>query len=98
MRLLITALLALLLLPAAASADEQYQWGETPAPVLNPAMRNVPAPIEQGGPCTEALRKAMPASLEHGDHLDITKHDFQCRMKKTFFDPLTDVLKDRPDI
>jgi hypothetical protein len=98
MRLLISVLLVLLLLPATALADEQYQWGETPAPVLNPAMRNVPTPAEQGGPCTESLRVAMPASPEHGDHLDITRHNFSCRMNKVFFDPLTEVLKDRPDM
>ena len=98
MRLLICVLLALLMLPATALADEQYQWGEAGAPVLNPAMRNVPAPATPEGPCTTLTRAAMPASPEHGDHLDIHKHDFSCRMPKVFFDPLTEVLKDRPDI
>ena len=98
MRLLIVALLALLLLPATALADQQYQWGETEAPVLNPAMRNVPEPALGEGPCTTLTRAAMPASPEHGDHLDIHKHDFSCRMPKVFFDPLTEVLKDRPDM
>jgi hypothetical protein len=97
MRLSITVLLVLSLLPATAFADEQYQWGETPAPVLNPAMRNVPEPAEAEGPCTATTRAAMPAAPGH-DHLDITKHDFACRMSKVFFDPLTEVLKDRPDI
>jgi hypothetical protein len=96
MRSLIIALLCLLLLPAVALADEQYKWGDAPAPVLTPAMRNVPTPAENDGPCTATAKIAMPAEPGH-DWLDITKHDFTCRMGKVWFDPLTEVLKDRPD-
>ena len=97
MRLLIVALSALLLLPAAASADEQYKWGDKPAPVLNGAMKSVPAPATPPGPCTETAKAAMPAHEGH-DHLDPAQHKFGCRMSKVWFDPLTDVLAARPEI
>ncbi|HVL96361.1 MAG TPA: hypothetical protein VM266_10920 [Solirubrobacteraceae bacterium] len=98
MRLIVPALLLALALAAPAAADEQYRWGETPAPIVNPAMSSFPAPAVENGPCTEAAARAMPASPEHGDHLDVTRHNFACRMSKVFFDPLTDVLSVRPDI
>ena len=98
MRLLIVALFALLLLPSAASAqDEPYKWGEAPAPVLNGAMKSVPAPATPAGPCTDVAKLAMPAAAGH-DHLDPAQHKFSCRMSKVFFDPLTDVLSARQDI
>jgi hypothetical protein len=96
MRIVLAGLAALLVLAAPASADEQYQWGETPAPVLNPAMRNVPEPATADGPCTGVAKRAMPAEPGH-DWLDVTKHDFTCRMSRIFFDPLTEILEDRPD-
>ena len=98
MRLLIVAVFALLLLPAAASAqDEQYKWGETPAPVLNGAMKAVPDPATPAGPCTDAAKLAMPAAAGH-DHLDPAQHKFSCRASKVFFDPLTDELAARPEM
>jgi hypothetical protein len=94
------AVLFALALPASAIADHdtQYQWGEKEYPVLNPAMKNVKMPTFVGGPCTGVARLAMPASPEHGDHLDTTRHPFECGMTKVFFDDLYDELAARPEV
>jgi hypothetical protein len=49
------------------------------------------------GPCTEAASKAMPLGDGHR-HDDIASHDFACRMVQTAFIPLTEELKDRPNV
>ena len=97
-RLLPALIVCLLLVPAAPAAadhDTQYQFGEKRMPATTPAMKRVKAPAFQDGPCTAETARAMPAAEGH-DHLDVTAHKFSCGVTKTFFDPLTTVLDDRP--
>ncbi|CAA9472478.1 MAG: hypothetical protein AVDCRST_MAG67-297 [uncultured Solirubrobacteraceae bacterium] len=49
------------------------------------------------GPCTEAATKAMPVGDGHR-HDDIASHEFACRMRQAAFVPLTEQLKDRPNV
>lgn len=56
--------------------------------------RQAPAPA---GPCTEEAAKAMPLGGGHR-HDDIAAHAFSCRMEQAAFIPLTDQLKDRPNV
>jgi len=56
--------------------------------------RQAPTPA---GPCTEAGMKAMPVGDGHR-HDDIASHAFACRMEQVAFSPLTEQLKDRPNV
>ena len=49
------------------------------------------------GPCTEAATRAMPLGDGHR-HDDIAAHDLACRMEQAAFVPLTEQLKDRPNV
>lgn len=49
------------------------------------------------GPCTEAAAKAMPLGNGHR-HDNIAEHEFACRMEQAAFVPLTEQLKDRPNV
>lgn len=49
------------------------------------------------GPCTEAAAKSMPLGDGHR-HDDIAAHAFSCRMEQTAYIPLTEQLKDRPNV
>jgi hypothetical protein len=57
-------------------------------------LRQAPVPA---GPCTEAAAKAMPVGDGHR-HDDIAAHDFACRMQQVAYAPLTEQLKDRPNV
>lgn len=56
--------------------------------------RQAPTPA---GPCTAAAAKSMPIGDGHR-HDDISAHDFACRMEQAAFIPLTEQLKDRPNV
>jgi hypothetical protein len=58
-----------------------------------------PAPpaATPAGPCTEAAAKAMPVDAGHR-HDDIAAHEFACRMEQVSYVPLTEQLKDRPNV
>jgi len=56
--------------------------------------RQAPTPA---GPGTEAATKAMPLGDGHR-HDDIAAHEFACRMEQTAYVPLTEQLKDRPNV
>jgi len=58
------------------------------------APRQAPAPA---GPCTEAAARSMPVGDGHR-HDDIAAHAFACRMEQVAFNPLTEQLKDRPNV
>ncbi len=51
----------------------------------------------RAGPCTEAAKKAMPLGDGHR-HDAIASHEFACRMEQAAYLPLTEQLKDRPDV
>jgi hypothetical protein len=74
-----------------------YKWGEQNSPTFSAAMKNVPEPAFQEGPCTEAARRSMPANKEH-DHEDISQHRFACNLRQTAFNSLVDIVGDRPDL
>ncbi len=71
--------------PQAQAADALSRFG---------TARQAPTPA---GPCTEAATKAMPLGDGHR-HDDIAGHDFACRMEQAAFIPLTEQLKDRPNV
>ncbi|MBW3653174.1 MAG: hypothetical protein KY433_06195, partial [Actinobacteria bacterium] len=56
--------------------------------------RQAPTPA---GPCTDAAAKSMPVGDGHR-HDDIASHAFACRMQQVAFLPLTEQLKDRPNV
>jgi hypothetical protein len=49
------------------------------------------------GPCTSQAVASMPVGAGH-DHLDVTKHPFDCRVETVFFDSLLDGLAAEPDV
>jgi hypothetical protein len=62
-------------------------------PVL-PSQGALPKP---SGPCTAAAAASMPTGSGH-NHLNITQHNFGCRVALAFFDPLLDELDANPDV
>jgi hypothetical protein len=58
------------------------------------ALRQAPQPA---GPCTDAAAASMPTGEGHR-HDDIAQHRFRCRMEQVAFLPLTEQLKDRPNV
>ena len=56
--------------------------------------RQAPTPA---GACTGAAAQSMPVGEGHR-HDDIASHAFACRMEQVAFSPLTDQLKDRPNV
>ncbi|MGH2944203.1 MAG: LVIVD repeat-containing protein, partial [Solirubrobacteraceae bacterium] len=56
--------------------------------------RQAPLPA---GPCTEAAARSMPVDAGHR-HDDIAAHDFACRMEQVAYAPLTEQLRDRPNV
>lgn len=85
-------------LPAGPAApDPTYQWGEDEKPTYSAAMSALPTPKFEGGPCTEAASRSMPAGEDH-DHLAPGQHDFSCRMEQVAFDSLKVELAERPDV
>jgi hypothetical protein len=106
MRALVLALLAVLAYAATATAhpagpavagETLYQWGEQNSPTFSAAMRNVPAPQMEKGPCTDEAARSMPANEGH-DHTDISQHRFKCRMEQVAFRSLVEETRARPDI
>ena len=105
MRALLLAVAALFLVAATVSAhpsapnkgDAFYKWGEQNSPTFSAAMKNVPDPKFEEGPCTEEARRSMPAGKDH-DHEDINQHRFACNMRQTAFNSLTKELGARPDV
>lgn len=69
-----------------AQAAEALSRFATPRQAATPA-----------GPCTEAATKAMPLGDGHR-HDDIAAHEFACRMEQVAFLPLTEQLRDRPNV
>jgi hypothetical protein len=105
MRVLPLAVAAFLALAAAALAhpgapvtpDSFYKWGEQNSPTFSAAMKNVPDPGMQEGPCTKVAARSMPAGEGH-DHTAVEQHRFACNMEQTSFHPLLTELEDRPDV
>src|SRR5688500_19967692 len=71
--------------------DSWYKWGEQNSPTFSAAMKNVPTPKFEEGPCTAEARRSMPAGKTH-DHEDINQHRFQCNLRQTAFNSLTKEL------
>ncbi|HWC25095.1 MAG TPA: hypothetical protein VG474_00795 [Solirubrobacteraceae bacterium] len=54
-------------------------------------------PATPAGPCTAAAAESMPVGAGHR-HDDIAAHAFACRMEQVAFLPLSEQLKDRPNV
>ena len=80
-----------------ADPDTSYQWGEQNSPTFTEAMKKVPEPREDDGPCTEYAKRTMPAHDGH-DHTDIDQHRFQCDMQQVAFEAMTEQFSARPDV
>lgn len=83
-------ILVLLLLPAVASAQDEFPEQPRTAPRTD-------SPIVEKGPCFDVAAASMPDGPGH-DHHNLAEHNFSCGFKQSAFLPLTDELAARPDV